>query len=94
MLKILENNGPIEVAIWADPLQTYYGGVLMEAQCDSTQIPNHAVTLVGYGTDENGVPYWKIKNSWGSNWGESGYFRLERNANTCNIQYYAIYVSS
>ena len=83
----------MEVAIWANPLQTYTGGILTATLCNPANSPNHAVTLVGYGVS-NGVPYWKIKNSWGSNWGENGYFKLERNANTCNIIYYAIYVSS
>ena len=91
MMSKLTKYGPLEVAIWADPLQYYIGGILTASQCSPANSPNHAVTLVGYGT-ENGVPYWKIKNSWGSSWGENGYFRLQRNTNTCNIKSYPIYV--
>ena len=45
---------------------------------------DHAVTVVGYGT-ENNVPYWLVKNSWGTYWGEGGYFRIKRNAKMCGI---------
>merc|ERR550519_2213885 len=45
---------------------------------------NHAITLVGYG-EENGVKFWKIKNSWGTDWGEGGYGKILRGANYCGI---------
>jgi len=41
---------------------------------------NHAVILVGYGTDKDTKKdYWLIRNSWGPDWGENGYVRIERN---------------
>ena len=54
--------------------------------CRSAQenAQDHAVTVVGYGT-ENNVPYWLVKNSWGTYWGEGGYFRIKRNAKMCGI---------
>ena len=43
---------------------------------------NHAVVIVGWGT-ENGIPYWKIRNSWGKFYGDNGYMKLKRG--TCGI---------
>lgn len=39
---------------------------------------NHAVVMVGYGTDEQYGDYWLIRNSWGTHFGENGYIRLKR----------------
>jgi len=45
---------------------------------------NHAVLAVGYGV-ENDIPYWLIKNSWSSTWGDQGYFKMVRGSNMCGI---------
>jgi len=67
---------PVSVAIEADQMafQLYKGGILSQ-KCGKKL--DHGVLLVGYGT-ENGMDYWKVKNSWGADWGENGYIRLKR----------------
>ncbi|XP_045477243.1 procathepsin L-like [Harmonia axyridis] len=77
--------GPVSVAIDAtNALQSYSGGVFNDYSCNSQSL-NHGVLAVGYGT-ENGETYYIVKNSWGANWGEAGYFRLGMNTyNPCGI---------
>jgi C1A family cysteine protease len=75
-------NGPVCGALNADQLQTYTSGIFDSSDC-STQV-NHGITFVGWGV-ENGVKYWIIKNSWGTDWGENGYFRIKRGVNMCGI---------
>merc|ERR1719498_2302126 len=69
------NVRPMAVAIEAENygFRAYTGGVI-KANC-GTNI-DHAVTAVGYGTDETGQEYFIIKNSWGEGWGEKGYVRI------------------
>jgi cathepsin L len=86
------NIGPVSVAIEADQecFQFYSGGVLSDTSC-GMQL-DHGVLAVGYGTDATtNQPYWIVKNSWGTSWGESGYVRLIRGQNECGIAQEASY---
>jgi len=84
---------PVSVAIDAsDPSFRFYSsGIYYEPRCSSSQL-DHAVLVVGYGTNSSGVDYWIVKNSWGDKWGMLGYINMVRNRNNnCGIATAASY---
>ncbi|KAG7328571.1 hypothetical protein KOW79_008515 [Hemibagrus wyckioides] len=86
--------GPISVAIDASlsTFQLYHSGIYDEPMCSSIHL-NHAVLVVGYGTEDwIWQDFWLVKNSWSENWGENGYIRMSRNKfNQCGIATNAVY---
>ncbi|XP_075401492.1 cathepsin W [Tenrec ecaudatus] len=97
-------HGPITVTINSLLLQHYQEGVIKPtpAACDP-RLVDHSVLLMGFGkskemrtetqqgrTQGRPIPYWILKNSWGPNWGEKGYFRLHRGSNACGITKYPL----
>jgi hypothetical protein len=85
MTKALPKVGPFVIGIDAigAKMKAYKGGIA-EPDCKPNSTLNHAMLVVGYGT-ENGKDYWKIKNSWGVDWGEEGYYRVIRGKNACGL---------
>ena len=84
MMSEIFHRGPIVCSIAVtDALENYTGGVLNDTT-GATE-PDHDISVVGYGV-ENGVKYWKVRNSWGTYWGESGFFRLIRGVNNLGIE--------
>uniref|UniRef100_A0A804MNM4 Peptidase C1A papain C-terminal domain-containing protein n=1 Tax=Zea mays TaxID=4577 RepID=A0A804MNM4_MAIZE len=83
---------PVSVAFEViSGFRLYKTGVYTSDHCGTTPMDvNHAVLAVGYGV-ENGVPYWLIKNSWGADWGDEGYFKMEMGKNMCGVATCASY---
>lgn len=77
----LQQFGPLFIGVSAESqlrLSLYENGIIPASRgrnCARLS-PDHAVNIVGFG-NENGTDYWIIKNSWGDDWGENGYFRME-----------------
>jgi cathepsin H len=82
----LFEHGPVSIAFEVvDGFRDYLSGVYSSDVClNSTADVNHAVVAVGYGS-ENGTDYWIVKNSWGADWGDEGFFKISRGVNMCGV---------
>mmetsp|Transcript_18516 Transcript_18516/g.19286 ORF Transcript_18516/g.19286 Transcript_18516/m.19286 type:complete len:375 (+) Transcript_18516:46-1170(+) len=76
LMNAIAQVGPIAVSVDASSWHSYAGGVFDGCNQESPDI-NHAVVLVGYGS-ENGQDYWLVRNSWAPKWGELGYIKVLR----------------
>merc|ERR1719235_2321110 len=77
---------PISVCVNAGTWNDYTGGVLTSRACGSMAADeqDHCVMAVGFNTTAP-TPYWIVRNSWASTWGEEGYIYLEMAKNTCGL---------
>lgn len=89
-------DSPIVAAVEAtNPIfYLYVGGIItIDSMCGSN--PNHAVLIVGYG-QQDGLEYFLVKNSWGTDWGENGYVRIgiksTMNPGVCGILSQPVYL--
>ena len=97
MQKELVENGPIAVSFEVtEDFQSYQSGIYqhtgIEDKFNPWEITNHVVSIIGYG-EENGVKFWTVKNSWGEDWGEKGYFRIIRGTDELSIESMAVAAS-
>lgn len=77
-LKYAVASQPVSVAIQANlsSFRFYKKGVYQDENCGTDL--DHGVLVVGYG-EEMGLPYWLVKNSWSTKWGDNGYIKILRN---------------
>lgn len=74
------SKSPVAAVVNALPWQYYVSGIL--SQCDNSITSlNHAAEIVGYNLGEN--PYYILKNSWGTNFGNDGYIYIAIGNNEC-----------
>jgi len=85
MASFLVANGPLSIAMDAGILQSYSSGIIdpTAGECSTTSL-DHAILIVGYGV-EGTKPFWIVRNSWGTSWGEEGYFRIIRGKGACGL---------
>lgn len=107
MMEEIYKNGPIVVAINATPELYYYkSGIFHSKAMKKEGIPekgvrsweytNHAVVAVGWGEEvvkDTVEKFWILKNSWGEEWGEKGYFRLLRGTDMASVEAQAVYLN-
>lgn len=79
----IATRGPVAAGIDATLLHEYTNGIIM---ANGPYKINHIVSIIGYGTTENGVDYWICRNSWGQYWGEQGHFRIVRGRDSLGIE--------
>lgn len=81
--------GPSHVSVRADQpaFHQYTGGIINVPELECGYQHNHAILAVGYGV-ENDIPYYIVKNSWGTGWGEEGYVRIGQRdgPGVCGVQ--------
>jgi cathepsin B len=79
-------NGPVEAAfsVYAD-FESYKSGVYRHVTGD--YLGGHAIKILGWGVDTTSkLPYWLVANSWNTDWGEQGFFRILRGQDECGIE--------
>ncbi|KAK4294724.1 hypothetical protein Pmani_032671 [Petrolisthes manimaculis] len=100
MLQTLVENGPLSVGYMVyDDFSNYEGGIYHHTgtknEFNPLEATSHAVLVVGYGVEPTtGEKFWTVKNSWGSDWGEDGYFRIRRGTNECAFETMALDVTA
>jgi len=81
MKKEIYARGPISCGIDAAPILNYTSGIAS----DRGSYIDHVVSVTGWG-EEDGVPYWWVRNSWGEYWGEMGYVRVALGNNALHLE--------
>ena len=80
----LANHGPISCGICAtEKFDAYTGGIYSES---NTCGINHEISVVGYGVSDDGTEFWIGRNSWGTYWGDYGFFYMAMDKDNLRIE--------
>merc|ERR550537_590478 len=87
MMQEIYQNGPITGMFFVHQSFTSYKSGVYKAGFFATDpmLGGHAIKILGWG-NENGNPYWLVANSWNEDWGDHGFFKIDRGHNQCQIE--------
>jgi len=84
IMEEIYTNGPVEGAfVVYEDFPTYKSGVYSHHTGEA--LGGHAIRVLGWGV-ENGEKYWLCGNSWNTDWGDNGFFKIKRGNNECGIE--------
>lgn len=80
------SRGPIACSVYAhsSPFEDYKEGIIQDSGIYN--YTTHVVVITGWGKTANGMEYWSGRNSYGTTWGEGGWFKLQRGVNALDIE--------
>ncbi|KAL7527675.1 hypothetical protein ACHAXR_002074, partial [Thalassiosira sp. AJA248-18] len=89
--KEIKARGPVSASVQSKSLDDFMGGTVFNDETASRHT-NHVVSIVGWGhtdedDDDDDLEYWIVRNSWGSYWGEGGFFRVATGKNMLGIEH-------
>jgi len=86
MMAEIKARGPVAcgVAVTKDFMNHYKGGIYEDTSGEKKI--RHVVSILGWGRSTDGTKYWIGRNSWGTYWGENGFFKLKRGVNNLMIE--------
>jgi len=86
MAKEIVQHGPIQIGFMVySSFMSYKSGVYHKLKSEKSPEGGHAVKIIGFGI-EGGKKYWTVANSWNTDWGEEGFFRIARGSDECGIE--------
>ena len=84
IMQEIYENGPVEASFTVyEDFVTYSSGVYQHVT--GSALGGHAIKILGWGV-ENGVKYWLCANSWNTEWGDGGFFKIKKGSNECGIE--------
>jgi cathepsin C len=94
MMRNIFDHGPLTVGLEVAPTMSFYHSGVFNSDIklpdhDNFERVNHAVLITGFG-EQDGKKYWNIKNSWGKEWGDKGYIKIERGTNLMNVEHMCV----
>jgi len=84
LLSYIASTAPASICVYAEPWQLYNGGIITKGCSSEKNMIDHCVQLTGFGVNGT-TPYWRIRNSWGTQWGEQGFIRVMRGKDLCCV---------